>query len=780
MSMIALCVLAPSLADASGVFHVSVNGNDRSPGTAEQPFATLTAARDAARKAPDRPHEMQIHEGDYFLSEPLVLTAEDNGLTIVGEDREKVRIFGGEKLTGWQPDGEKFWQVSLPGVKEGKWDFRALLVNGRLAAKAVWPNSTDTLDHLGKWDLPLLPMLAGFWARKPTEEELTVMPYKPGDLPEDIDVNNAEVRLYHMWAESLVGVKSHDKENHVLVMSSPAAWPMGACNRRKYVIYNIREGMKEPGQWYLDRTNGRLVYWPLPDEDMTTAEIIAPTMNRMIVLQGGKDAPVANIAIRNLTLECTTTALKAPKWGGSGFGAAVELHETSDCVVDGVSVRNVGGLGVSVDHSSGYALRNSEVGPTGACGVMAYSGGTVMEKNHIHHTGVYYPGSAGVLMGGEEIHLVRNEIHDTPYSGVIGGGGRNCLIEENLVYRAMLIMHDGAAIYGNLRESIIRGNIVRDIQPNGEGFGASGYYLDEGSHDCIIEKNVCLNVARPTHNHITRGTILRDNVFMFNGGDMTVSFQRSENMTFSGNTLYTKGRLRVGFRNGVTTWENNRIFCANGKETFVIDGWVPMDPPEPPKAAAVVAKLMPAPKLDAVVEAEEWPVPAVTLDRDSKSFVPGGPPSRAQVGYDAENLYVSLQVNRFHGTSVTDGDVWEKDDGAEIRIQGHSPDGKEVMFTIHGFAGGGLYCSADKEIDPAIPAALQENILFTGKISKTNWGSATGWKGEWQIPLAALGITPKPDLTIPFNLRIYITETGEYRGWEAEMGKLVFKADGEE
>ena len=351
-----------------------------------------------------------------------------------------------------------------------------------------------------------------------------------GDIPEDLDVRNAEVRLYHMWAESLVGVASHDKEKHELVMSSPAAWPMGACKRRKYVIYNTREGMKEPGQWYLDRTNGRLVYWPLPDEDMTKADVIAPVMNRVLELKGSRKAPVTNVTLKNLTVQCTSTELKSPGWGSASLTAAVELNGTKDCVLDSLTTSNVGGLGVAVTNSSGGVLRNSEVAQTGACGVKINAKGMRVEKNHIHHTGVSYPGSAGVIMSADGIELVRNEIHDTPYSGVIGGGGKKCLIEENLIYRAMLVMHDGAAIYGNLKESVIRGNVVRDIRPNGKGFGASGYYLDEGSYDCIIEKNVSLNVARPTHNHITRGTIIRDNVFVFDG-DMTVSFQRSENIT---------------------------------------------------------------------------------------------------------------------------------------------------------------------------------------------------------------------------------------------------------
>lgn len=776
LGVLALCGLPLALTGHGAVLHVSVDGHDDSPGTAERPLATLTAARDAARQAGPGPHEIRVHPGDYFLMSPLVLSPEDSGLSVVGEDRGRVRILGGRRLTGWTRDGETFWQVPLPGVKEGSWDFRALLVNGRLAARATWPNSTDRLEHLGRWDLPLLPMLAGFWARQPTRDELTVMPYKPGDIPDRLDVANAEVRLYHMWAESLVGVASHDPAKHVLVMSSPAAWPMGACDRRQYVIYNTREGMTEPGQWYLDRTAGRLVYWPLPGENMATAEVIAPLMNRVIALEGSNDRPVAGVTLRNLTVQSTSSELRSAGWASASLAGAVELNGTRDCVLDRLTVSHVGGVGVAVMNSSGGALTGCEVCQTGACGVKAQANRMRIEKSHIHHVGVYYPGAAGVLLGGDGIQFVRNEIHDSPYSGVIGGGGKDCLIEENLVYRAMLVMHDGAAIYGNLRQSVIRGNVVRDIRPNGKGFGASGYYLDEGSHDCIVERNVCVNVATPTHNHITRGTVLRDNVFI-SDEDMKVSFQRSEGITFSGNTLHVGGRLQFVCRNAATTWESNRIFRADGSGGFAVEDWVPLDPPEAPKTQAVVAKRMPAPTLDATIQAEEWPVPAVTLDRDSQSFVPGGPPSRAQVGYDAENLYVSLQVNRFHGTSVTEGAAWGKDDAAEIRLPGKGPDGADVMYAIRGFAGGALLCAVEGTASAGLATALQERCHYVGKVTRTRGGAAAGWRGEWQIPFAALGVAPAAGLTLPFNLRVFITETAEWRGWEADLGKLTLAGD---
>ena len=38
-----------------------------------------------------------------------------------------------------------------------------------------------------------------------------------------------------------------------LTFANPAGHPPGAFGIKKYVIWNIREGMSEPGQWFLDR-----------------------------------------------------------------------------------------------------------------------------------------------------------------------------------------------------------------------------------------------------------------------------------------------------------------------------------------------------------------------------------------------------------------------------------------------------------------------------------------------------------------------------------------------
>jgi hypothetical protein len=90
------------------------------------PFTTLFAARDAARQAGPGPHRIIVQPGEYYLDKPLDLDARDNGLTLEAAEPGKSTLYGGRLVTGWRPDGDKFWSADLPEVKAGAWDFRAL------------------------------------------------------------------------------------------------------------------------------------------------------------------------------------------------------------------------------------------------------------------------------------------------------------------------------------------------------------------------------------------------------------------------------------------------------------------------------------------------------------------------------------------------------------------------------------------------------------------------------------------------------------------------------
>jgi len=558
--------MEPSVGDPPKTFHVAPDGNDAGPGTRERPFATLHAARDAARAlGPGTPRRIVVAAGKSFLAEPLVLDGRDSGLTLEAAPGAAPILCGGRRIAGWEPDGERLWAAKLPGVAEGTWDFRMLVVNGRFARRARLPRQGH-FAHLTEFPVPWMSTTGGGWKRKPTQAELTTMRYRPGDLPPSLEIRNAELTVYHMWDESVVGLATNDATTHTLTFANPSGHPPGAFGVKKYVVWNVREGMTEPGQWYLDRPAGKVVYWPLPGEAMAAAEAIAPTMESLIRLQGSGDAPVRDVTVRGLTLSVTTTPLAAGGFGASRFAGAIEVARSENCRLQELEIVNVGGQGIRESGSTGLRIERCHVHHTGACGIKVDGEATLVADCHIHHVGVAYPSAIGLWGGGKHpkgVTFAHNEIHDTPYTAVACGGD-NHLIEGNLIHRAMTELHDGAGIYITFcKRVVLRGNFIRDIVDTG-GYGASAYYLDEQAEDCLVEGNLALRVRRPSHNHMARKNTLRNNVFVVDG-DATLTFPRSADYRLEKNVIVAEGAIRFTNPGAIAAFENNVVLSRTGK-----------------------------------------------------------------------------------------------------------------------------------------------------------------------------------------------------------------------
>ena len=217
--------------------------------------------------------------------------------------------------------------------------------------------------------------------------------------------------------------------------------------------------------------------------------------------------------------------------------------------------------------SEGCRILDCHVHHTGAAGieVTASGSGADISRNHIHHVGCSYPSAISLSASGSGLHIARNEIHDGPYSGIVCNG-TNHRIEQNLIYRVMREMQDGAGIYGHLVQSVLRGNVVRDVATAEKGYGVFAYYLDEQARDCVVERNVSVGVEKPIFNHIARDIIIRDNVFMAEG-DMSLLFSRSARCTFEGNTLFVPGKITIIQPNAIKLWTNNVVFSDSlGKD----------------------------------------------------------------------------------------------------------------------------------------------------------------------------------------------------------------------
>jgi hypothetical protein len=167
-------------------------------------------------------------------------------------------------------------------------------------------------------------------------------------------------------------------------------------------------------------------------------------------------------------------------------------------------------------------------------GAIQHSGANLeIFNNHIHHIGVIYPSAIGILGDSRGVIIRHNEIHHTPYSG-IHCSSAGALIESNLFYDTMQVLNDGAAIYiGFATGMVVRGNIVRGHRGSGP---AHAYYMDEMSDSCVVENNLAVDTAWPSHNHMTKHCIIRNNIFM-DHGSQKLTFPRSLGMIFEKNIL---------------------------------------------------------------------------------------------------------------------------------------------------------------------------------------------------------------------------------------------------
>jgi len=762
-------------------FYVAPNGRSDGSGTKAQPFGTLEAARDAARKAGAGPHRIVLLPGDYYLEKTLELNAKDNGLIVEAAVTNSAVLYGGKPVTGWRRDGDRFWCADVLGAKAGNWDFRALVVNNRMPERARLPES-GTFTHASVFDVKWLSSVGGGWERKPTHEELTTLSYNPTNLPATLDVRNAELRVYHMWDESLVGVASNDVARHTLFFTTPAKSPAGSFGVKKYVVFNTREGMTRPGQWYLDRSAGRVVYWPLPGEDMTKAKVVAPTLERVIRVQGTTKVLAERIVLRGFSVQATTTPLKPAGFSASEYDGAIVLQNAAGCEVAGVEICNVGGQAVKSWNLKQCRIAECHIHDIGACGICLGGDDCAIVSNRIHNVGFYHP-SATAMNASHTLrenapvghHIYRNEIYDATYCGImIGGGGH--LIEENLIYRVMRELQDGAAIYGGVKKCVLRGNIVRDVVKMGEGYGVSSYYLDEGSQDCVVERNVSIGVERPVHNHISSDLIIRDNVFVAET-NMSLSFPRSRRCAFTGNRLFAPGKITVSPPNAVTLWTNNVVIHDGlGKggvpQAFSIGDAMPAaQAPGRRTWPYPAARASQPPVLDGEIGADEWAGSLQGVDREPSRWSASGAPVFAKFSYDDQCLYVAVNVVLFDINKLSKGGAWGRDDGVEVCVAGD-----KGTYVLHGFADGSFASVADAGVSAEASERLGKAARFAAKsYGKTKGDWKSGWRCEWAIPFEALGIKPVAGQKVAFNLGLYRAEDGVWRcleGTRAENWRL--------
>lgn len=520
LSVLAVFALPLSIAGAFEV-HVAPGGSAQNPGTAEAPLGTLLDARDALRRAEKNgkePCTVIVHEGGYYLREPLALSSRDGGeagIPVVyrAAPGAKPGLLGGVALPaqGFKPAAEGAASGRLPEAARGRvlvFDLASLgvraevqlpdaaiappvcpelFLNGERMTLARWPN--DGWAHVAE----VVESGPAPW-RNHASDETGTFAYE-GERPSRwVDAPAVWVEGYWCfdWRSETIRVANIDPAKRHITLQVPHCYGLGSGNPgpRRWMAVNLLEELDTPGEYFIENSANELYFWP--PAPMAGARIVLSLLEEPLL----DISEAAHVVFRGFTLEsCAGTAVRVRGGEGVRFEAC--------------TVRNTGHDAFDIEGGKAHMVTACDIYDTGRAGIRIGGGdrttltpcGHEAVNNHIwrvsrrQRTAAYH-----VHLSGVGVRLAHNLLHDAPHQS-IGLNGNDHLIEYNEVHHVGLASDDCGAFYMG-RNPSERGTLLRynfwHHTGSSRDHGSCAVYFDDGAGGQTVFGNVFYKAAGGT------------------------------------------------------------------------------------------------------------------------------------------------------------------------------------------------------------------------------------------------------------------------------------------
>ena len=460
-------------------YHVSPQGDDAGDGSASHPFRSLARAQVAVRSSNNSSNVIvQLADGIYRLEAPLQFRAADGGqenTSVVWQAAPGAApvIAGSVPVSGWTLH-DRDRQIHVARIPVGA-DPRQLWIDDQLAKPAAIEIARDAVEFSAD----------GMTFRAATYDYLASLPAQ----------NRLEVHSTGWFTNRISPVQS--VVGRKLVMQQPAwdnnTWgydtlhaPVGAETSHLF-LSNSLAFLKEPGQFYVDPTAGRLYVRAPAGVEPAQMTVELPRLQYLVAIGGTYDRPLRDLTFRGIRFSYTS-------WQGPSSNEGY-VDQQSGAFLRGVSpARPSDAFRTCVWGCREFETRRNDWQQIPAAVQVSAAERVVFDADVFAHLGQVALGignnadahATGVGLGARSIEVKASVFNDLAGGAILAGGisrdahhpsdprmaNRDILISNNRIRTVSQVYRDNSAILSTYVDSaLILHNDISDAPYDGIDIG---------------------------------------------------------------------------------------------------------------------------------------------------------------------------------------------------------------------------------------------------------------------------------------------------------------------